>query len=198
MKTTVLFLAAALGLLGVSSASAASLTVAVNGPGPFKVGDTVTFDVMTADGFPDFSGFQLFGSFDPAALQFVSGAALDPGVAPAFFFQLAAPSPVAGSPGSLSALQAGVLGGVIGDGALIAQFSFSALSPGVTSFDLTTDFQLAVPGQGGQVVFDSPASGSVNIMSDGVTTPIPLPPAAFLMLAGLSALRLAGSRRRAI
>lgn len=132
--------------------------------------------------------------FDPAALQFVSGAAVDPGLPPpALFAQLSAPAPVPGAPGSLSALEAGVLGATLGDGQLIGQFSFVALESGPTTLDLVTNFAVAVQGQGGQVVFDDPASGSATVA--GGRTPIPLPAPAFLLMAGLSALRLARFRR---
>lgn len=173
-----------------------AVTLAPSPAGPFDVGNTITVDMSTPSGFPEFFGFQGDLSFDTDVLS-LQGVT----VGSAFDFPFIGPEET--PPTSL------VSGGAVqnalpSDEVLLASFAFEALA---FADDTPVEFDLLVISEFAEAIVDTTVGTSITVGMTGETpvepdptpTPAPIPlPATVLMLiaalAGLPTVRFCGRR----
>jgi hypothetical protein len=173
MSFTNRVLAAAVAATLSAGAASAAVTFAPTAPGPFEIGDTLTFEVNTDAGFPTFFGFDGFLSFDAALLD-LTNVEINPGLD----FQFIGPT----EPQPILVSGGVILNPDLSGAQLLASFEFEALAEG-TADEL---FDLLIINSEAEVLFDSELASSAQIG----TSPIPLPASALLLISGISGISL--------
>jgi len=172
-----------------------AVTLAPSPAGPFDVGNTITVDMSTPSGFPEFFGFQGDLSFDTDVLS-LQGVT----VGPAFDVPIIGPEtspPISVSGGALQ-------NALPSDEVLLASFAFEALA---FAENTSVEFDLLVISEFAEAIVDTTVGTSITVGMTGETpvepdptpTPAPIPlPATVLMLiaalAGLPTVRFCGRR----
>jgi len=143
--------------------------------GPFSIGDSVSVELSTVDGFPTFFGFEGDLSFDTALLSLI-GITINP-VLDFQVFDTTEPQPID--------VAGGVLFNSDPSGAqILATFEFEALAEGSAE----VAFEGIIINSDLESLFDGRLTSTLRVGED--TSSIPLPASLLLLLTGVSGLPL--------
>lgn len=183
--------AAAVGLmLSAAVAQAATVSLVQTTTGPVKVGDVVSFDIVTDDDFPTFNGFGTTLTYEADVVR-LAGVRVNS----MLNSPVINPDPTATGPQTVSF--GGFTLGSLSGGTILGSLGFTALATGTASFMLTAfDDDNFVQNAQSEVLFSGPLQGSITVVGDDTVAPpaVPLPASTLLLLGGMGG--LAAMRRR--